>query len=140
MRASHLLPLIALLHQIPLPHAPNDFVEICAGDAAASSALRSSGFRGKEFDVVYSANHNLLRTVGFIAILAAVRNMRPGSFTVGGCTTLCNMGVAVTKPDRKIVDKPSWKWEEGRHPPEYLSPPPTLHSLLCLEAWCALDL
>jgi len=26
MRASHLLPLIALLHQIPLPHAPNDFV------------------------------------------------------------------------------------------------------------------
>ena len=69
-------------------------VEICAGAALYTSAMTSCGFQGKRFDAAwpgfdvhlclqrcrvlqilaqirYSRNHNLLRTVGFLAVLGA---------------------------------------------------------------------
>eukprot|EP00435_Cladocopium_sp_Y103_P073051 s121_g42.t1 len=84
MRAAHLLPVLAFIAQIPSSKSPNDFVEICAGDARASCALRQSGFAGKEYDVLYSKNHDLLRTIGFITMLMAVRNLRPGGLVLVG--------------------------------------------------------
>ena len=37
-----------MVHLVPLAQ-----VELCAGDAAVSSALRDCGFSGKEFDVAW---------------------------------------------------------------------------------------
>ncbi|CAK9024608.1 unnamed protein product [Durusdinium trenchii] len=95
MKVANLLPIFAFLSQVPLPERPNDFVEVCAGEGNLSSALRSSGFQGKEFDVIYSGNHNLMRTVGFLAIIAAVRNIRPGGLLV--VAPPCNTWVVVSR-------------------------------------------
>ncbi|CAL1156536.1 unnamed protein product [Cladocopium goreaui] len=82
MRVANLLPILAFLAQLPRPSEPNDFVEVCAGCGSLSHALRMSGYNGKEFDILYSKNHNLMRTVGFVTILAAVWNTRPGGVLV----------------------------------------------------------
>lgn len=60
-------------------------VELCAGDGQLSRALWSCGHRGKAFDVswlrfcvplpwqvLFSKNHDFMRTVGFLVALAAV--------------------------------------------------------------------
>ncbi|CAK9025813.1 Putative rhamnose biosynthetic enzyme 1 [Durusdinium trenchii] len=84
MNPKLLLPILGLLDQIPLPgpEGRNDFVELCAGEGHLSRALWSCGYHGKAFDVRFSKNHNLLRTVGFLTVLAAVRNIRPGGCIV----------------------------------------------------------
>lgn len=78
MRASRIIPLVLWLLQLTQPTEPNDFVEVCAGCASFSKAMRMSGLKGKEFDIRFSQNHDLMRTVGFMAIMAAVWNTRPG--------------------------------------------------------------
>ncbi|CAK9080706.1 unnamed protein product [Durusdinium trenchii] len=98
MRASHLLPVLLLLAQLETSSTPNDFVEICAGRGNLSKGLRMSGWVGKEFDVLYSGNHNLMRTIGFITILMAVRNTRQGGVVVCGppCCTWIFLSSSVT--------------------------------------------
>ncbi|CAL1126464.1 unnamed protein product [Cladocopium goreaui] len=91
MDPKRLLVILTLLSQIELPpsHEANDFVEVCSGQGELSRALWRSGRQGKAFDVVYSKNHNLLRTVGFLSVLAAVRNTRAGGllFFAPPCST-----------------------------------------------------
>ncbi|CAL1172971.1 unnamed protein product [Cladocopium goreaui] len=86
-----LLPILALLAQVEIPpeSQANDFVEVCSGEGQLSRALWSCQFQGKAFDVLYSKNHNFLRTVGFLAVLAAVRNTRRGGllFFAPPCST-----------------------------------------------------
>ena len=51
-------------------------VEFCAGAGELTAALVDAfDFKGKRFDLNYSKNHDFLRTVGFLAVLAAVSRL-----------------------------------------------------------------
>lgn len=91
MNPVKLLPILAFIAQIPVPSQEyaNDFVELCSGEGHLTRALWAHGFHGKAFDVNYSKNHDFLRTVGFIAVLLAVRNTKKGGmlFVAPPCST-----------------------------------------------------
>ncbi|CAK9084479.1 unnamed protein product [Durusdinium trenchii] len=63
MKARNLLVVLAFLSQFELPSRNNDFVEVCAGSANLSRAMRMSGYNGKEFDAVASRPTELWGTV-----------------------------------------------------------------------------
>ena len=69
-------------------HVPTE-VEFCSGDGEFSAAMWSSGFHGKALDatrlmccrhlsseVRYSHNHDFLRTVGFVTLLASAPRLQ----------------------------------------------------------------
>ncbi|CAJ1459458.1 unnamed protein product [Effrenium voratum] len=108
MRATNLLPILAFLSQVPRPLHSNDFVEVCSGCGKFSEAMRDSGFVGKEFDICHSGNHDLLRSVGFLAILAAVRNTKRGGVLM--LAPPCSTWVFLS---RSYTGR-SWACPEGR--------------------------
>lgn len=102
MKPAYLIPILAWLSSnVPYPeeHDALDAVEICAGEGQLSRALHDCGYNVKPFDVRYSGNHNILRTTGFVTILAAVRNIRKHGllFLAPPCSTWVFLSQGSTK-------------------------------------------
>ena len=59
------------------PERDLDFIEVFAGEAAVTKALRAMGHTGACMDLRRDARHNVLQPVGFITLLALVMRLRP---------------------------------------------------------------
>ncbi len=56
-----------------------DFVEVFAGDAATSKAMRALGYSGLSLCVLLRPEHDVLTPCGFLVLLAAVLRLRKGT-------------------------------------------------------------
>ena len=83
LTAEHILQLDVLrglglaAHGGQQPERDLDFIEVFAGEAAVTKALRAMGYAGACMDLRRDARHNVLQPVGFITLLGLVMRLRP---------------------------------------------------------------
>lgn len=59
------------------PERDLDFIEVFAGEAAVSKALRAMGYFGATMDLRRDSLHNVLQPIGMLTLLALVMRLRP---------------------------------------------------------------